>query len=322
MTNKGRSRSAPVSALLGLTGGGGLLMVGATLGALVATLWWPLDLLTSFHPQYAVILAAVGFFHLLLRSRISAAVFLMAALVNVSLVAPFVIGGGPSADAPGPRLSVLSFNVGVSNPNRSDIAAYVGQEQPDLLFVIESSFEWEGALAASGPPMTAVAIVPRGRVSGITVMANPAIGARSVPLDFTDPGEAVAVEVRLDGQRVVVLVLHPPSPTSGERAAKRDAVLAAAGAWVATVDAPVLVVGDLNSTPWSSAFRSLQVQGRLLDSSRGAGLQPTWPSGWGAMMIPIDHALHTGELAVVERRTGPPMGSAHRPLLVTVAASG
>ena len=45
--------------------------------------------------------------------------------------------------------------------------------------------------------MAAVAIVPRGQVSGITVMANPEVGARSVPLDFADPEEAVAVEVSL-----------------------------------------------------------------------------------------------------------------------------
>jgi endonuclease/exonuclease/phosphatase (EEP) superfamily protein YafD len=39
-------------------------------------------------------------------------------------------------------------------------------------------------------------------------------------------------------------------------------------------------------------------------------------------MIPIDHALFSGGLVLVERRTGPPFGSAHRPLLVTVAAAG
>lgn len=322
MTSKDRSRSAPATALIGLTGGIGLLVVGATLGALLADWWWPLDLLTSFHPQYAAILLILGLLHVVLRSPVSATWLLMAALINASLVAPFLIGGGPDADAPGARLSVLSFNVGVSNPNRGDIAAYVGQEQPDLLFIIESSFEWEDALAAFGPPMAAVAIVPRGRVSGITVMANPEVGARSVPLDFADPEEAVAVEVSLDGRRVVVLALHPRSPTTGARSARRDALLASAGDWVATVDDPVLVVGDLNSTPWSTGFRSLQVRGSLIDSSRGAGLQPTWPSGWGLMMIPIDHALHTVGLVTVERSAGPSLGSAHRPLQVTVTTSG
>jgi len=319
MTRQGRSRSALSTVLIGLTGGAGFLLIGATLGALAAELWWPLDLLTSFHPQYAVLLTLVAVIHLALRSPISGVWLLSAALVNVSIVAPYVLGGSGQAAADAPRLSVMSFNVGVSNSMRTDVARYVAEEQPDILFIIESSFEWEDALAESGPPMAAVAIVPRGRVSGITVMADPRMLAKAVPLDFAELGEAAALEVTLGGERIVVLGLHPPSPTSSERSARRNQILEAAVVWVASVDKPVLVVGDFNTTPWSPAFHSLQMRGGLVDTGRGGGIQPTWPSGWGPAMIPIDHALHNGGLVAVERHTGPSLGSAHRPLLVTVA---
>jgi endonuclease/exonuclease/phosphatase (EEP) superfamily protein YafD len=258
---------------------------------------------------------------MLLRSRVPALVFLGAAAVNASLVAPFVLGSGPPA-GDGPRLSVLSFNVGVSNPMRAEIAAYTAAERPDLLVVIESSFEWEDALAADGPAMSLVAIVPPGRVSGITLMADPGLLAKPLPVPFADPEEAVAAEVTLDGQRMIVLALHPPSPTSGARAARRNAVLAEAAGWVRDAGRPVLVVGDLNSTPWSPAYQDLWLVGGLVDSARGAGLQPTWPEGWGPAMIPIDHALHTPDLGTVDRETGPSFGSAHRPLLVTVSFAG
>ncbi len=235
---------------------------------------------------------------------------------------PAFDGGGAMVDADASRFSVLSFNVGVSNPMRTEIAHYVAEERPDLLFIIESSFEWEDTMAVAGPPMSVVAIVPRGQVSGITVMADPRILAKPLDTGFAGPAEAAAVEVRLGGERVVVLALHPPSPTNGERAARRDEILAAAGDWVASVDVPVLVVGDCNASPWSHAIRALVARGGLYDTARGAGLQPTWPSGWGPVMIPIDQALHTGGLVAVERHTGPSFGSAHRPLLVTVAFSG
>ncbi|MFH2071941.1 MAG: endonuclease/exonuclease/phosphatase family protein [Actinomycetota bacterium] len=322
MTTRGRDRSALSTALRGLTGGAGFLIVGLTFGALLGDLWWPLDLLTSFYPQFAVLLAVLGVLHLALRSPGSGAVMLAVALINLSIVAPYLVGGGPTAAADAPRLSVLSFNVGVSNPMRLEVARYVAEERPDLLFVLESSFEWEAALAAAGPPMSTVAIVPAGQVAGITVMADPRLLARTLEVGFAGPGEAAAVEVSLEGRRIVVLAIHPPSPTSGARAARRDAILAAAGDWVASVDAPVLVVGDCNTTPWSHAFRALQVRGGLFDTARVAGIQPSWPSGWGPAMIPIDQALHTEGLALVERHTGPSLGSAHRPLLVTVAATG
>ncbi|MCB2223457.1 MAG: endonuclease/exonuclease/phosphatase family protein [Actinobacteria bacterium] len=322
MTGTARSRSTFTTLVLGATGAAGAVAALATLGGLSGGLWWPLDLLSSFHPQYLVVLAAAALVHLALRSPASGVWLLAAALINAAIVAPLFLGSGADPDAAGERLTVVSFNVGVSNPARDDIARYLAAEEPGLLFVIESSFEWEDALERQGPPLATLAIVPRGRVSGITVMADPSLGARVIPAGFADPGEAIAVEATLGGERLTVLGLHPPSPTNGERAARRDEVMAAAAEWVRGVEGPVLVIGDLNATPWSSAYRSFRWTAMLADTSHGSGFQPSWPAGWGPAMIPIDHALHSGGLVLVERRTGPSFGSAHRPLLVTVAAAG
>ena len=318
-----RSPGAAHRVALGLTGGLGMPIVAATLLGLLGSWWWAFDVLGSFRPQYLVVLVVLGGIHLGLSGRGTALVFLTAAMVNASLVAPFVIGAGPNPAAAEPHLRVLSFNVGVSNPSRGEVARYAAEVGPDLLLMFESSFEWEAALADAGPPMAVVAIVPRGRVAGITVLADPALQARSLPTPFAAPDAAAAVEVVLDGARVTVLGLHPPSPTGAARAAERDRLLQEAAEWISGRAGPVLVVGDLNATPWSHAYRSLRLEARLADSLAGAGLQPSWPAGWGPMMVPIDHALHSIELVTVARSTGPPLGSAHRPLLVTVApASG
>jgi endonuclease/exonuclease/phosphatase (EEP) superfamily protein YafD len=297
-----------------------MLVVLATIAGSLGSWWWGLDLLSAFRVQYLVVLAAVAVLHFALGGRVSGSVMLLAGLVNLSLVLPYLLGAGPDGDAPGLRMQVMSFNVGVSNPARGEVARYAAEVAPDLLFVFESSFEWEDALYEEGPAMAIVAIVPRGRVAGITVLADPALQARSIPVPFGGPAEAAAVEVLFDGVPVTVLGLHPPSPTGHSRAATRDRLLAEAADWISGRDGAVLVIGDLNATPWSHAYRSLRLRTGMVDSLSGAGLQPTWPAGWGPLMVPIDHALHTGDLVTVERRTGPPFGSAHRPLLVTVAA--
>jgi endonuclease/exonuclease/phosphatase (EEP) superfamily protein YafD len=191
----------------------------------------------------------------------------------------------------------------------------------DVVFLLESSFEWEDAIAREGIPMATVAVVPEGRLAGITILADPELRPRLLPTGLGPIDQAAAVELTVDGTKVVVLGLHPPSPVSRSRAEARDGLLENAGRWIADRSERSIVVGDLNATPWSAAYRELRWRGRLHDTLVGSGLQPTWPAGWGPLMVPIDHALHTDGLVTIERRTGPSLGSAHRSLVVTVAVA-
>ena len=54
----------------------------------------------------------------------------------------------------------------------------------------------------------------------------------------------------------------------------------------------------------------------LRDSSRGMGLQPTWPADIPLLWIPIDHCLYSDGIEIRGRRTGPDVGSDHFPLIV------
>jgi len=320
----GRTPS-PVSITVRRLPGGMVAALGgvvslATLAGCLGSWWWPLDLAANFRPQYAVLLVVLAPAALALRYRRTAVALALVALVNLALVWPYLSGVrlGPPDDAP--RLAVVSFNVGISNPQRAEVMEYLRFEDPDVVFLFESSFEWEDAVRSSGLPLSLLVVVPDGQVAGITMLVRQERDPTRVGVPF--PGrEAAAVSLSLGEQRVEVLGLHPPSPTAGSRAAERDRLLAAAGDWAAGRPGPVVIVGDFNATPWSHAHRSLRERGGLTDTLRTAGLMPTWPSGFGPLMIPIDHALITPDLATAARRTGPSHGSAHRPLLVIVGAA-
>jgi endonuclease/exonuclease/phosphatase (EEP) superfamily protein YafD len=294
--------------------------IGAlTLLSLLGPVWWPLDLAANFRPQYLVLLTLFTVVAAALRKVDVAIALGVMAAINLWFVAPYLWGTVPEAAASAPRVEVMSFNGGISNPARDDVMEYIGDEDPDVVFLFESSFEWEDSARAADLPHRLVAVVPADRLSGITVMVRPDLAPEVIDVPF-DAGDAVAVAVGSGSDRLTIIGFHPPSPTTGDRARERDDLLSAAGDWVAGRAEPVLVVGDLNATPFSTAHRALRRAGDLVDSLRGRGLQPTWPVGWGPLMIPIDHALHTEELAVVERRTGPAYESAHRPLFVTITA--
>jgi endonuclease/exonuclease/phosphatase (EEP) superfamily protein YafD len=246
------------------------------------------------------------------------AVLLFAGIVGVSSLAPAFVGSHPVPV--GETIEVMTFNVGISNPNRDAVAEFIAAEDPDLVFLFESSFEWEDAMERAGLPLHLVSAVPRGRVAGVTVLAAPSIDPTGIDVEIR--GEAEAVTVTVDGQRIDVVGIHPPSPTSADRAARRDDMIAETGEWAATRSNPVVVLGDFNATPWSAAHRALRWRGMLTDSLTGSGLQATWPDGWGPLSIPIDHVLHTRDLGSTNRRTRPSFESAHRPVLVSIGLAG
>ena len=79
---------------------------------------------------------------------------------------------------------------------------------------------------------------------------------------------------------------------------------------------PVLLLGDLNLTPWSYHFQKLLRDTGLVDSARGFGIQTTWPAFLYPLRIPVDHCLVSPNLRVTSRRVGRNLGSDHLPLLI------
>jgi endonuclease/exonuclease/phosphatase (EEP) superfamily protein YafD len=86
----------------------------------------------------------------------------------------------------------------------------------------------------------------------------------------------------------------------------------------------MILVGDLNATPWSARLRRLDRDLGLIRRDRAVA---TWPASvlgvtWPAPFLPLDH-LYAGEgWATVSVSRGPALGLGHYPLMVTLRPSG
>lgn len=80
----------------------------------------------------------------------------------------------------------------------------------------------------------------------------------------------------------------------------------------------MVLLGDLNCTPFSPWFGRLLRDGQLRDTGKGFGLPSTWSRhGIG---LPIDHILAGGAWQVIDRRVHPDrMGSDHHPVIAVLA---
>lgn len=140
-----------------------------------------------------------------------------------------------------------------------------------------------------------------------------------------EPRGALWVEVEVGGARLQVVNTHL-GLLGAERIAQVEALLGPGWLGDPALRGPAVLLGDLNATSWSRAYRRLA--GRLADARRVAerkGPRPaTFPSRFP--LLRIDHVF-VGEGVAVERVAvvdgpGPRRASDHLPVLADIRIEG
>ena len=270
---------------------------------------WTLDLFSHFQGQHLLASLTVLAWAVWRRRRglqVCALLTLLLVggqLVRVSLPLTAARPASPTT------LRVISLNVLTANADKARVLAYLTASEADVLFLMEIDAEWAAALEPLKRSHPHHHLEPRQDNFGLALFSRlPLRNLRS--FRPADGPPAVQAELVHEGRSVVFLGAHPPPPLGGRLAALRDAQLAALARQVAELDRPVLLAGDLNATPWSQALRPLAKAGL---TCRHPGWPPTWRAG-SIFALPIDHAFVTPPLVLLSRRTGPNVGSDHRPL--------
>jgi endonuclease/exonuclease/phosphatase (EEP) superfamily protein YafD len=308
-----------VAATLSLLGFGGMIARTADLASHFRVLY-----AVAMVPALATYLPGLG------RKRWRPAILAFALALDSFAIAVLYFPSETRRDArPGnASLRLLQFNTWMENSADHDVLALVESEQFDVVSLQETS---ESLRAA-----TSRGLADRYRIlvagSELLLIRRDVPSIQIVRWTRHQLPRGEAIEARLDvaSQEITVLSLHAMAPVGLARAAIRDAQFEWIAHWCRGRSGPVIILGDLNATPWSYAFSRLVREGGLIDSSRGFGVQPTWRTRYGPFggvlawpgQIPIDHCLHSPGLVAVARETGPACGSNHFPLLVTLQSTG
>lgn len=222
---------------------------------------------------------------------------------------PFVLGASLTwfatqpgtlriSQGPHETLTVVSANLHVDNPDLSSLHNWLNAVNPDIVVLQEvspasalqlkkwSEYETISAIPADDP--FGMAVLVRGRPAEVN-WRTPEGAPPYVQLDF----QAQGTKVRLFG-------IHPMPPISAEDHFQRSLLMRQL---VANAhQAPTLVVGDFNASPWSSAMPKDTLY-RVLP------LIPTW-----RYILPIDLIMGTSHWKVVKTGRGPAIGSDHFPV--------
>lgn len=287
-----------------------------TLAAFAGEHHWLLELTTHFRPHYAGGLLVCAIIYASARRIRPAALFALFTLLNIFVLAPrFTPRGAPPVNSP--SIKLLLSNVLSDNHDHDSLLALIAHEQPDVITLLEINDEWTPALVPLTSSYPHSLVVTRDDNFGIALFSRfPLSDLKTV---YLGPAEipSIRATLMLGSRPVALLATHPLPPGNAGSMVLRDLHLTALAKWSASLPSPVIVLGDLNCTPWSPAFRTLLTDGSLYDTGRG--FNPTWPARPWWLRIPLDHCLVSADLAVVDHRIGPDIGSDHFPLLVTVA---
>ncbi|MDZ7617898.1 MAG: endonuclease/exonuclease/phosphatase family protein [Patescibacteria group bacterium] len=303
----------------GLLTAAGAVGCAATAMGLLGRFWWLLDLMAHFPVHYALGLVVLAIVLLWARRRATAVVFLAFAGVNLAIVSPAYFGKQPAPPAAHLTLRAMLLNVNARQGDVARVEQVVRQWNPDILVLEEVSSRWMPALARLAEAYPHTIIEPRGDNFGICLLSKlPVVKREVVHIGDADVPTILAT-VDTGTARLHIVATHPLPPIGREYSRWRNEQLEKLPHHI-DASQPTLLLGDLNTTPWSHHFRQLIRESGLLDSSRGRGIQGSWPSFVPSpLRIPIDHVLHSPAVAVVSRSIGPSVNSDHRPVIVDFA---
>ena len=302
-------------AILGMIGGG--------------SVWW-LDLFNHFWVQYMLVFMVTA---MMLAFALSRKLFVLSLIMiglGVWKIGPLYWDTNYGAFGEVLEIKILHFNVNTTSGDTEAVAKYIAGQDADLVFLQEVSMEWLDALEGNIGEYELVVAEPRSDNFGIACyertegkrikLIEPRVVDRSNGFVGVPAIELTAeLESGETPTLVPIMSLHTLPPTSGENALKRDSQLKMAGIWARDQGHRAVIVGDLNTTPWSASMREMLKDANLLNSQAGQGIGTTWPASLPPLMgIPIDHCLHGGSISVIDRQIGESCGSDHRSLHLTL----
>jgi endonuclease/exonuclease/phosphatase (EEP) superfamily protein YafD len=293
-------------------------LVLSTVIAAAAGSAWVADLAVHFRLQYAALALLVFVLFAVTRRPAWAAVALFIAIANGLIAAPLLVSRPASAALPaedGVPVRLAFVNVFHGNDEFPRVLDFVRAEKPDAVVFAEVDGQWREQLAAlkEDYPYEFATQGKRGR--GLLLLSRVPL-QNAARLRVSNEAEPPLVAtLMVQGKPLQLIGAHANWPF-GLRSTSRDQQLAELALAAQATPRPVVLVGDLNVSPFSGHFQKLLQVGRLTSAAAGFGWQPTWPEFMPPAGIQIDHALVSPGVQVREFRRGEQVGSDHLPVVV------
>ena len=302
-------------------------LVGTTLLSLVGNFGWNIFLELTSHFQLQYLIISFLLFCLLSLSRKKSLILiglLCVALIMVEILPWYIPQSGLKAERT-ERMRVFLSNVNTQNQNYSKVISLVREEQPDIAVFIEVTDTWVKQLESLRDILPYFISKANSDDYGLVVFSQIPLNNTSIKFFGNNKRPSILADLAIKGKVISLIATHPPPPVKPAWFQSRNNQLDEISQYIQHLKNPVLMVGDLNITMWSPYYKRFVYQTGLRNARQGFGVLPSWPIKEThsqippalslLLSIPIDHYLISPEIKVVNIRTGPNVGSDHRPVI-------
>jgi len=308
-----------------------LCITGLSLGC--SFFGWPifLELLSHFKVQYFLGVLVLCCWLVFRKPKKLLFVGLFCLAILAADIIPWYLPQAATAGTAPANFRIFLSNVNLDNPNYDKVISLVKQEQPDLAVFQEITQTWVQQLEPLKEIFPYSMVQPKKLYNlGIAVFSKQPLEAPTLEFLASREQATILKDITINGQVISILATKTKPPHKPDLFQWRNQQLEATSQYVKSVQTPVVVIGDLNITMWSPYYRQTIGQTHLKNARQGFGILPSWPTARAysgklppflplLFSVPIDHCLVSPDIQVVNIRTGPDVGSDHRPLIVDLA---
>ena len=310
---------------------GVLLLLLATTGCLLKSVHFLGDRCVHFTAYWAIASAALILLALALKRHRQAAILFVLLAFHLQPLAMLWISEAAPRAAGDHELSVVSANLYANNLRRPEAVATLLSLDADVLLLLEVSKEWAPVLkpllekyphhlGIDGSEWM-LSRHPLLKPERIEITADSIAKLNGTTPSATWDNDAfLKADIVVDGKPIRMLGIHPPIPGGSPRFKQQFAQASAyKSAMEATPEVSAqLIIGDFNTTAFSAIFNEMKTKLNLRNAAAGYGYRVTWGPRlprepilpW--LGIPIDHALVSDVVQVVNVELGETPGSDHR----------
>lgn len=299
-----------------------LALFGLSLASYFGTVHPYFEMLAHFKLQFCLLLSLVVGLQLLMRCRGMFVLGLVFLAMSLWEVLPWYLPASSQSVRSQPQsqnqLKVLLANVLFSNHQVSPLQKLIQDEAPDLVVLQEANVDLLQMMSYFRQQLP-YHFRARNLPYGLAVWSRYPISQPQFWLLAGKNLPSLSGTIHLGARTLEIFTTHLTSPIR-EPVAERDRQLEALGSYLRQHPEIDLVLGDMNISMWSPAYRRFAKSIQLHNCRQGFGILPSWPSqlpNWAR--IPIDQCLAAPGIQIQDFKLGANIGSDHLPLLLTLA---